>query len=169
MKDNVADSRTESVLTEGDKVIVKGSWLIKAERDRVYSIVSNFERMPEHFPNIARSLKIINRNGDHLSIEAESASFGRIFPGARILIEADLLPGIGYRCSTRNITFKTSGEEELLLADDPEGTRIEYTYIVTVRNRLFRPIFSWLTRKLALPFWKRSFIDHLERLVVHGD
>jgi len=36
--------------------------------------------------------------------------------------------------------------------------------VLTVRNRLIRPIFSWLTGKLALPFWKRSFIDPLEVL-----
>jgi len=53
----------------------------------------------------------------------------------------------------------------LLLVEDAEGTRIKYTYFVTVRHRWMRPAYAWLVRVLALPFWKRSFVDPLESLV----
>ena len=108
-------------MAESHRVVVRGSWLIRAERGFLYSIVSDFERMPERFPKVARSLRVVSRDGNRLSIEAEVASFGRLFPRVRVLIEAELLSGRGYRCSTHNLTFNTEGEEELLLNDDPRS------------------------------------------------
>ncbi len=81
---------------------------------------------------------------------------------------ADLLPGVGYRCSTHNHTFHTRGEEQLLLEDDPEGTRIRYTYYVTVSRPWLRPLYAWLVRHFGLPFWKRAVIDRLETLLDAG-
>lgn len=150
---------------DGIKVPVRESWLIRAKRDAVYSIISDFEAMPRNFPKVAHSIRILERDGNRLIIEAEAASFGRFFPRARVSMTADLLPGEGYRCRTRGITFNTSGEEELLLVDDPEGTRIQYTYIVTVKNKRFAPLYAWLVRKFALPFWKQAVIDQLEVLL----
>jgi hypothetical protein len=152
-------------MTSSNVVAVRGNWLVHADRMAVYAIVSDFERMPEHFPKIARAIKLVKREGDVLTLEAEAGSFSSLLPSARIELTATLLPGLGYRCTTRNITFNTTGEEELLLVDDPEGTRINYTYFVTVRNRWFRPVFAWLVKTFGLPFWKRSFIDPLESLV----
>ena len=45
------------------------------------------------------------------------------------------------------------------------GTRIKYTYFVTVRRRWLKPLFAWMVRAFGLPFWKRSFIDPLKTLV----
>ena len=100
-----------------------------------------------------------------LTLEAESASFGSLFPPAKIEMTATLLPGRGYRCTTRNLTFHTTGDEELLLVDDPEGTRIKYTYFVTVRHRWLKPLYAWMVSAFGLPYWKRSFVDPLESLV----
>lgn len=154
--------------TDGIKVPVRESWLIRAKRDAVYAIISDFDAMPRNFPKVAHSISILSRDGNILNIEAEAASFGRFFPKARIAMTAELLPGKGYRCRTRGITFNTSGEEELLLVDDPEGTRIQYTYIVTVKNRRFAPLYAWLVKKFALPFWKHAVIDQLEVLLGTG-
>lgn len=152
-------------MPDGDAVVVRGSWVIRAPRERVYAIVSDFERMPEHFPKVARSITVTEREGDRLAIEATAASFGRFFPEAKTEMTVELLPGRGYRCTTHNITFNTTGDEQLLLEDDPEGTRVEYTYHVTVRNRRMKPAYQWLTNTFAVPYWKRSFLDRLEPLV----
>jgi hypothetical protein len=146
-------------------VPVRGSWVIRAKRDAIYKIISDFESMPKNFPRIAHSIKVVSREGQKINFEAESASFGRFFPRAKINVSAELLPGKGYRCKTHNLTFNTTGEEELLLVDDPEGTRIEYTYFVTVKNRRWAPLFEWLVRHLALPFWKKNVVDRLKVLV----
>ena len=121
--------------------------------------------MPEHFPKVARSMRLVQRHGDVLTLEAEAASFGSLFPGVKIELTATLLPGRGYRCTTHNLTFDTTGDEELLLVDDPEGTRIHYTYFVKVRRRWLKPLYAWLVARLGLPFWKRAFVDPLESLV----
>lgn len=152
-------------MTTADVVTVHGDWLVRADRESVYAIVSDFERMPEHFPKVARAMKLIKRDGNVLTLEAESASFASMLPSARIEMTATLLPGRGYRCTTHNLTFNTTGDEELLLVDDPQGTRIRYTYFVTVRHRWMRPLYAWMVSTFALPFWKRSFVDRLESLV----
>ena len=146
-------------------VPVRGSWLIRAKRDVIYQIISDFESMPKNFPRVAHRIKVVGREGQHVNFEAEAASFGRWFPKVKINVSAELLPGKGYRCKTHNLSFNTTGEEELLLVDDPEGTRIEYTYFVTVRNRRWAPLFAWLVRISGLPFWKRNIVDRLEVLV----
>lgn len=152
-------------MSGSDVVTVRGDWLVRADRESVYAIVSDFERMPEHFPKLARSIKLVERDGDVLTLEAEAGSFASWLPSAKIELTATLIPGRGYRCTTRNLTFNTAGNEELLLVDDPEGTRINYTYFVTVRARWFKPLFAWMVTAFGLPFWKRSFVDPLESLV----
>ncbi len=152
-------------MQKSNQVEVKGSWVLKAKREDVYAIVSDWERFPERFPKVARDIKIVKRDGNRLTIEALAASFGKIFPDVRVNIEAELLPGQGYRCATHNITFNTTGEEELLLLDDPEGTRVQYTYIVTVRYTKLKPLYAWLTKTFGIPYWKRAFFDRLEELL----
>lgn len=156
---------TGHVANDTERVAVTGSWLIASDRASVYAIVSDFENMPKNFPGVARAMRILSRDGNVLTIEAEAASFGRLLPTVRILMTAELLPDEGYRCSTRNLTFDTTGEEQLLLVDDPEGTRIDYTYFVTVRRRQLRPLYAWAVRAFGLPYWKRSFVDRLEVLL----
>jgi len=146
-------------------IAVEGDWLITAERSAVYAVISDFERMPEHFPRVARSLRIVEHDGNRLTIEAEAASFGRWFPSAKIAMVAELLPGLGYRCTTHNLTFGTTGDEQLLLEDDEQGTRIRYTYYVTVKSARMRPLYAWMVRVFGLPYWKRAVIDRLQVLV----
>ena len=144
---------------------VQGTWLIRAKRDVVYKIISDFEAMPKNFPRVAHSIKMVSRKGDLMNLQAEAASFGRWFPKVKINISVELIPGKGYRCKTHNLSFNTKGDEELLLVDDPGGTRIEYTYFVAVQDRRWGPLYAWLVRSLGLPFWKRSVVDRLETLV----
>lgn len=148
-----------------EKVAVTGNWLVKAKRKDVYNIISNWEKMPENFPSIAKSMKLIERRDNNLKVEAISASFGKFFPEVKINIDVELLPDRGYRCHTFNTSFNTTGEEELLLLDDPDGTIIKYTYFVTVRNKRWKGLFAWMVKTFGLPFWKRSFIDRLNILL----
>jgi hypothetical protein len=36
------------------------------------------------------------------------------------------------------------------IVDDPEGTRINYTYFVTVRRRWLKPLCAWLVRHFGM-------------------
>jgi hypothetical protein len=144
-----------------DGIRIHSLWFVPASRGSVYAVISDFERLPQHFPRIARSAKVISRDGNRLVIDVEAASFGRFFPVVRIAINAELLPSAGYHCSTFNHTFNTTGEEELLLSDVPGGTEIAYSYAVKLRHKWLRPVFSWLVRRFALRFWKRAYIEPL--------
>jgi hypothetical protein len=154
----------DTISDSSDGFRIESRWFVPASRRSVYAVASDFERLPQHFPRIARSTKIISRDGNRLVIDAEAASFGRFFPVVRITINAELLPGVGYRCSTFNRTFNTAGEEELLLSDAPGGTEITYSYAVKLRHKRLRPVYAWLVRRLALRFWKRCY---LEPLIAH--
>lgn len=147
---------------------VTAEWIIAAPREAVYAVISDFASMPQNFPKVAREVRIINRDGPRLQIEIIAASFGRFFPEVKIAMRAELLPNQGYRCWTHNLTFNTTGEEELLLFDHPSGARIVYTYSVTVRRRILKPLYAWLVRTFALRYWERSVIDQLRRILQEG-
>lgn len=154
----------DSITERSDELAIRANWVIPAPRLSVYAVASDFEKFPLFFPKLARSACVTSRRSDQLTIEVEAASFGRFFPNVRITIHAELLPGIGYRCSTFNHTFGTTGREEFVLTDAPQGTLISYTYIVRVRRRWLCPLYGWLVRRFALPYWKRHYLDPLTQL-----
>lgn len=154
----------DSITEQSDELAIRAIWVIPASRPSVYAVASDFERFPSHFPKLARSARVTSRSGDQMVIEVEAASFGRFFPAARITINVELLPGVGYRCSTFNHTFGTTGREAFILSDVPQGTQISYTYVVKVRRRWLRPLYGWLVRRLALSYWKRHYLDPLTQL-----
>ena len=154
----------DRITEEADQLAITARWRIDAPRESVYAIASDFESMPSHFPKLAHSVAILSHAGDHLTLEVESASFGRIFPRAQISIEVELLPGHGYRAATFNQTFNTSGKEQLLLHDSSHGTEIEYTYVVTIKRKGLRPLYGWLVRTLGLPYWKKCYLQPLTEL-----
>jgi hypothetical protein len=39
---------------------------------------------------------------------------------------------------------------------------------VTVRRRWLRPLYAWMVSTIALPYWKKAFVDPLESLVEAG-
>jgi len=154
----------DHIAEQEDQLAITSRWQIDAPKESVYAIASDFAAMPTHFPRIAHSVEIVAHDGNHLKIEAEAASFGRFFPRVKIAIDAELLPGDGYRASTHVKTFNTRGKEQLLLLDSGSGTEIEYTYVVTVKHRWLRPLYGWLVRTFALRFWKRSYLEPLTKL-----
>ena len=54
------------------------SWIIRAPREEVYKILTNFENTPEYFPSVAKSAHIIERKGNRLSIEVEKKPFWEV-------------------------------------------------------------------------------------------
>jgi hypothetical protein len=147
------------------QICLTGSWLIRAQREDVYAIVSDFENMPAHFPQVAKSMRVVERSGNDLTIHARAASFGSIFPEFSVVMTTMLLPSKGFISDNVNDTLGIFGHEELLLSDVHEGTRIDYSYVVTIRSAwlrvLARPLIGWL----GMWFWKRAFIDRLKEML----
>ncbi|MDR2513059.1 MAG: SRPBCC family protein [Puniceicoccales bacterium] len=151
------------ITEKAEQLAITARWKIDAPRESVYAIASDFKAMPTHFPKLAHSVSILSQAGNHLKLEAKAASFGRFFPRATILIDVELIPECGFRASTFVKTFNTTGKEQLLLHDSDDSTEIEYTYAVTVKHKWLRPLYGWLVRTFALPYWKRCYLAPLTK------
>lgn len=140
---------------------LQGSWIVKAPKEEIYKIVSDFENMPNYFPSVAESVRIVEKQGNKQRMNAKVKSFGRVFD---VTMQTELLPNVGFR-SNNISSFGTSGHEEFLMTDIKEGTRITYTYEVDIHRPVLRIIATPLIQWFAMWSWKRAFIDRLRKMV----
>ena len=155
-------------MTDSNVVAVHGDWLVRADRASVYAIVSDFERMPEHFPKIARSIRLAKRDGDVLTLEAEAGSFASRLPSAKIELTATCFR-VKAIAAPPTTSRSIRPETRSCCSSTTRRARVSTdTYFVTVRRRWFKPLFAWMVSAFGLPFWKRSFVDPLESLVERG-
>lgn len=154
----------EHIAEDAEQLTITARWQIDAPRESVYAIASDFRAMPTHFPKLAQSVSVLAHTGEHLKLDVDAASFGRLFPRAKISIDVELRPGHGYCATTFNRTFNTIGKEQLVCHDSGSGTEIEYTYVVTVKRKWLRPVYGWLVRTFGLPYWKQCYLQPLTRL-----
>ena len=143
------------------EIHLNASWVIKAPREEIYKIMSDFENIPRHFPKVAESLRIVSRDGNNLSIEAKAKSFGRTI---QVNMQTELRPPEGYISDNKSY-IGTSGHEEFLMEEIPGGTRINYSYDIKINNPIFRlfgkPLLGWY----AMRFWERAVIDKLREML----
>lgn len=111
---------------------LNAKWLIKAPLSEVFNIMTDFEKWPEYFPKVAESIQVIKREGNNLEMNVTINSFGQKFPAK---MKTQILPGKGFISDNESPKFGTSGHEELLLSEHPEGTMIDYTYQVIIHKR----------------------------------
>lgn len=142
------------------KVTLSGTWIIKAPIDKVYDIVSDFENAPKYFPIVAKSMKILEKNGNHLHILAASNTLGLTF---KVNMETDLLPNKGFK--SINESLLAIENEELLMTSVLDGTKIDYTNIVTIKNNFLNLFSKILIGKPALKFWEWAYINRLRKIV----
>jgi len=146
------------------KLLLTGSWIILAPREEIYKIISDFENMPKHFPAVAQSLKIVERKGNNLTIEAVAKSFGSTFP---ITMRVVLHPPIGFIANTANHKLKATGHEEFLMEEVVGGTHIKYSYEydMTKSHVLLRIVAKPLLDRFSMWYWKRAVIDRIKIMV----
>lgn len=141
-------------------ITLHAKWLIKAPLTEVFNIMTNFEKFPEYFPKVAESIQVIGREGNYLEMNATVKSFGQKFG---VKMKTQILPGKGFISDNENLKFGTSGHEELLLFECPEGTVIDYTYQVAIHKRWLRivaqPLIGWYSMK----YWQKAVIDELRK------
>lgn len=141
-------------------ITLHGKWLIKAPLTEVFNIITDFEKFPEYFPIVAKSMQVTSREGNHLEMNAAVKSFGQTFP---VKMKTQILPGRGFISDNENPKFGTSGHEELLLSEHSEGTVVDYTYQVAIHKRwlsiVARPLIGWFSMK----YWQKAFIEELRK------
>lgn len=142
------------------EITLHANWLIKAPLTEVFKIMTNFEKWPEYFPKVAKSVQVVKREGNYLEMIATVKSFGRKFP---VKMKYQILPDRGFISDNESPEFGTSGHEEFLLSEHTEGTTIDYTYQVTIHKRwlriVARPLIGWFSMK----FWEKAVIDELRK------
>ena len=144
------------------QIYLNGSWIIKAPRKKVYEIMSDFENFPKYFPGVAKSLRIIDKQGNHLKIKAIAKSFGTTFP---VDMKTQLKPPVGFISDNKNDKLGIFGHEEFVLEEVSDGTRIKYSYNVTINRVWLRLIAKPLLKWFSMWFWKRAVIDKLRRML----
>lgn len=142
------------------KIFLKGSWIINAPREEIYKIMSDFENWPKYFPKVAESVRILKREGNNFTMEADVKTFGRVIS---VNMEIQLRPPFGYVSDNKNIG--SSGHEEFLMEEIPEGTKINYTYDVELKNPIFRLLGKLLIGWYAMRFWEHAVIDKLKEML----
>lgn len=140
-------------------VVLAGTWVIKAPLECIYDIVTDFENAAKYFPLVANSLKIIHQDGDHLTIEAVSKTFGIPF---HVIMETQLLPNKGFK--SINTSALAIENESFLMETVPTGTKITYRNEVQIKNNIMQLFARMLIGKPALLFWKYAYIDRLQKL-----
>ena len=79
-------------------------------------------------------------------------------------METELRPPIGY-VSDNKSAMGTSGHEEFLMEEIPEGTKINYTYNVELKNPILRILGGFLIGWYAMRFWEHAVIDKLKKML----
>jgi len=122
--------------------------------------MTDFEKWPEYFPKVAESIKIINRKGNNLELNAIVKSFGKKFP---VKLNYQIIPEKGFISDNDSPKFGTSGHEEFLLSAHPDGTQIDYNYHLIIHKRwlriVARPLIGWFSMK----YWQRAVINELRK------
>jgi hypothetical protein len=95
-------------------------------------------------------------------MEAGVKSFGRLFP---VRMMTRIIPGRGFSSDNENPKFGTSGHEELLLSENPEGTIIDYTYQVSIHRPWLRIVARPLIRWYSMKYWEKAVIDKLRKML----
>jgi hypothetical protein len=144
------------------EITLHKQWVIKAPVGDVFKIMTDFEKVPKYFPKVAESVRIDKRDGNNLEMEATVKSFGRSF---KVKMKTQILPGKGFISDNDSYQFGTSGHEELLLSEHPEGTLIDYTYQVSIHKPWLRIIATPLIKWYSMKAWEKAIINELRKIV----
>ncbi len=142
------------------EIKLHAQWLVKAPVEDVFMMITDFEKFPEHFPKVAESIQVKKREGNYLEMDATVRSFGQKFP---VKMKTRILPGKGFVSDNESPKFGTSGHEELLLSERPEGTVIDYTYQVAIHKRWLRIVAQPLIGRFSMKYWQKAVINELRK------
>ena len=148
-----------------NNLTLRNQWIIKASPEEVFRVITDFERMPEYFPKVAESIKVLKREGNFLEMEAYVRSFGTTFP---VSMRTEILPSRGFISDNVSAKFGTSGHEVLLLSPHQDGTLVDYTYDVTIHKPWLRIVATPLIKMYSMKFWEKAVIDELRKRVEHA-
>lgn len=144
------------------QITLRKQWTVRAPVEKVFALMTDFEKFPQIFPKVAETIEVKKREGNNLEMEAGVKSFGKTF---KVKMKTQILPGRGFISDNDSYEFGTSGHEELLLSEDPQGTLIEYTYQVQIHKAWLRIVATPLIKWYSMKYWEKAVIDELKKLL----
>jgi hypothetical protein len=144
------------------QITLHQQWVIKAKVSDVFNIMTDFENMPKHFPKVAEKVVVTKREGNNLEMDAKVRSFGKVFG---VKMKTQILPNRGFISDNDSYEFGTSGHEELLLSEKPEGTLIDYTYQVSIHKPWLRLVATPLIKWYSMKFWEKAVVGELRKIL----
>ncbi len=144
------------------QIHLENSWIIKAPIEKVFNIITDFEKMPKYFPKVAETVTITKKEGNNLEIDAQVKSFGTSFP---VKMKTIIIPQRGFISDNQSPRFGTSGHEELLLENVGGDTKINYVYEVDIHKKWLRFIAKPLIGWFAMKAWEKAFINRLREIL----
>lgn len=143
-------------------ITLRGKYLIKAPKQTVYEIISDFERSVELFPDVAKSIRVVERDGNKLKIEAQTRPnrFSKLYT---VHMDTELDPPKGFH--SINTSAVGVEDETVRLVETDEGTIFDYTNTMEITNKYYRPIAYFFIGKFALKFWEKMYIQKLKALL----
>lgn len=143
-------------------VPLRGKYWIRAPRAEVYRILTDFESAPKYFPAVAKSLRVISRDGNNLIVEAQTKAFigSRTF---RVHMAATLHPPEGF--TSTNTSAVCVEHEDVRLEETERGTKMVYRNDVEITSRFWRLLGGFLIKIVALKFWEYAYVRKLRRML----
>lgn len=142
------------------QIHLKASWIIKAPRESIYKIMTDFEHFPQHFPKVAQSVHIVSQDGNNYVIAAETKSFGRTW---QVTMNTQVRPPEGF--ISENVSQIGIEHEKFLMEETSGGTRINYINDVEIKSLFFRLFGTMLISWYAMKFWEHAVIDKLKEML----
>ncbi len=149
-------------LMKSKPIHLETHYLIKAPREKIYAIMTDFENLPRYFPSVAKEAKVLMRDGNRFVVEAKTKAFfgSKTFT---VLMEGELQPPRGL-ISTNTSSLGVE-KESFMMEEIPEGTRIDYVNDVEITSWFFRIFGNILIKHLALWYWERAVFRKLKTMM----
>lgn len=137
-------------------------YTIKAPRETVYKIITDFENAPKYFPRVAKSARVISRDGNKFVVEARTKAFfgSKTFS---VRMEGELRPPEGF--VSTNTSSLGIEHEVFTMEEIPEGTRIHYVNDVEIKSWFFRLLGGFLIKRIALKYWEHAVFDKMKQML----
>ena len=136
----------------------QGSWIIHAPHDKVYQLMTDFDRWAELMPGIVKSARVVSRTESAVVLDGVFNILGR---EGRGVMNFRLYPLVGYDAD--NTSEKLGEEKETVrLEQIPEGTLYKWTVDAKpngIHVRLLGKFLSYFIRR----FYERTIIKPLRR------
>lgn len=135
-----------------------GAWKIRAPREKVYQLMTEFDRWGELMPGIVKSARVVSRTDSTVILEGVFNILGR---EGRGVMNFRLHPLVGYDAD--NTSEKLGEEKETVrLEEIPEGTLYKWTVDARPNGILVNLLGSFLNPFIRR-FYERTIIDPLRR------